>query len=93
MGPEIVGIDEILAMARGISRSGTFGNIHIYPEAVDVVHENRVPVNAPVFVAEVEHRTGVGVPPASGCRPEITRMRALVAQPMHVVCNRFDVGV
>src|SRR3546814_15550658 len=82
--PEIIGIDEVFAVARRIARSGAFGDIHIDPEAIDVVHENRIPIDAPVLIAQVEHRTGMGMPATGGCRPEVTGMGALRSEERRV---------
>src|SRR3546814_16518404 len=83
--PEIIGIDEVFAVARRIARSGAFGDIHIDPEAIDVVHENRIPIDAPVLIAQVEHSTGMGMPATGGCRTEVTGMGDMIAQPMQEV--------
>src|SRR5690606_2091546 len=91
--PEIIGVDEIFPVARRIARPGTAGNIHVYPEAVDIVHENRIPVDTPVFIAQVEHRTCVGVSTAGGSRPEVAGVRPLIAEPMHMIGDGFDIVV
>src|SRR5690606_20557185 len=91
--PEIIGIDEIFTVARRITGPGALGNIHVHPETVYVVHENSIPVEAPMLIAQVEHRTGMGVSAPGSCRPEVSGMRALVAQPMYVIGDGLDIVV
>src|SRR5690606_38227751 len=78
LGPEIIGVDEVLAMTGRIPRCRPLGKVHVDPETVNVVHENRIPVYTPVLVAKVKHRTRMGMPPAGSRRPEVTRMGPLV---------------
>src|SRR5690606_443059 len=91
--PEIIGIDKIFAVTRRIARPGTLGDVHVDPEAVDVVHKNRIPIDAPMLIAQVEHRSGMGMPATGGGRPEVAGMRPLVAQPVHVIGDGLDIVV
>src|SRR5690606_5603747 len=80
--PKIVRVDEILAMACRITRSRPLDVIHIDPIAVDVVHHDGVAVHSPMFIAQVEHRTGMSMAPTGSTGAEVSGMRPAVAQPM-----------
>src|SRR5690606_10403455 len=91
--PEIVRIDKVFTVARCIARPGALGNIHVHPEAVNVVHENGIPVYPPMAITEVEHRAGMGMPPSGSGRPEVAGVRTLVAEPMYVVGDSLDIVI
>src|SRR5690606_34450784 len=70
-----------------------FGDIHIDTEAVDVIHENRIPVDTPVLVTKVKHRSGMGVSAACSSRTEVSGMGSPSSQPMHVISDRLDIVI
>src|SRR5690606_41394700 len=46
-----------------------------------------------MLIAQVEHRAGMGMSAPGSCRPEVSGMRALVAQPMYVIGDGLDIVI
>ena len=79
-------------MTTDVARAITGEDVRVDPVAVDVVHEDRVPVLIRERVSEVDHRAAVGVPTADRVRDPVARVGAR-PEVVEVVRDRLDVVV
>ena len=94
LAPGIVGEQEVGAVRRRVARSRSLQAVHVRPEAVDVVHEDRVAIlRRPAVAPEIDHRAGVGVAAAGRARAAVGGVRSLRADPVPVIGDGLDVVV
>ena len=94
LAPRVVGHQEVGRVRRGVAGSSALQTVGVRPEPVDVVHQDRVAVlPGPAVAAEVDHRPRVGMAAAGRAGPAVARVRAAVADPVHVIGHRLDVVV
>ena len=94
LAPGIVGEQEVRAVRRRVTRSRSLQAIHVRPEAVDVVHEDRAAIlRRPAVAPEIDHRAGVGVAASGRARAAVGGMRPLLAHPVAVIGDGLDVVV